>query len=70
MRNPILIGQVQVSPSMKTGQVWLDKNAKIGLIIAETEDAFQIQTADRIVEIVPKVYQSQFEETVDCLGEL
>lgn len=70
MSNPILLGQAETFPAMRTGTVWLDKAGKIGVIIGETGAAFLLQTYEHIIELVPREAQKQFETTVECLGEL
>lgn len=70
MRNPILIGQAQSFYRMIVGDVWCDKKGKIGVIVAETSEAFMLQTAEHIIELVPKAAQTLFESTCEHLGPL
>lgn len=70
MKNSILIGQAQIFPALRTGTVWCDKMGKIGVVCGETEEAFLLQTADHVIEIVPREARSVFETTVEYLGEL
>ncbi len=68
--NPILLGQAQVFHSMRVGDVWCDKQGKIGEIIGETPDAFMLMTDFNVIELVPRAARSLFETTCEWLGPL
>lgn len=71
MRNSILIGQaLEIPAPLKVGQVRMDANSKLGVIVGETPEAWLIMLGENMIQLVPREHQEQFERTVECLGEL